>query len=56
MKLYTIEIEDTIAEFLDYISKSNNLSVEKIIYDLIFNRVNLISETINKEFLIIDDI
>ena len=56
MKQYTIEIDDTISEFLDYISKSNNLPIEKIISDLIFNRVNIISENINKEFLIIEDI
>ena len=55
MKQYTIEVEETIADFLTFVAKSNNIPVEKVISDLIFNRVNLLEETISKEFLIIDD-
>ena len=52
MKQYTIEIEDTLSEFLNFVAKSNNIPVEKIIADLVFNRINLPEETISKEFLI----
>jgi len=54
MKHFTIEVEDTTAAFLDYVSKSNNVSIERIISDLVFKHVSNFEEIIINEFITID--
>ena len=55
MKHFTIEVEDTTAAFLDYVSKSNNVSIERIISDLVFKHVSNFEEIIINEFITIDE-
>ena len=52
MKSYTIELDETTAEFLEYISKSRNTPAQTIISDTVFNMVEKINEKINSAFIV----